>query len=168
MAGARSKVRIPGPSQLAASIISNQTRRPLRPSSEGAILRRSPPALAHHVITATRCEPSTMGVRFWGPKQTCAGHPGISPFGTKADNLTALRNVGILLSSRRENLPPGYITMSNVSSDTPSSFRRKPTGLDVPQAGRERGPRRPWSAYREGLRIARAAVRTTAVCRLCL
>jgi hypothetical protein len=31
-----------------------------------AILRRSAPALAHHVITATRCEPSMMGVRFWG------------------------------------------------------------------------------------------------------
>jgi hypothetical protein len=31
-----------------------------------ALLRRSPLALAHHVITATRCEPSMMGVRFWG------------------------------------------------------------------------------------------------------
>jgi hypothetical protein len=33
-----------------------------------ALLRRSPLALAHHVITATRCEPSMMGARFWGAK----------------------------------------------------------------------------------------------------
>jgi hypothetical protein len=40
----------------------------------------SPRAVVHHVITATRREPSTTGCLLLGPKQTCAGRPGISPF----------------------------------------------------------------------------------------
>jgi hypothetical protein len=53
------------------------------PVSAAAMLRNPRPAAAHHldchVITATQCEPSTMGCPLLGPRQTCAGHPGISP-----------------------------------------------------------------------------------------
>jgi hypothetical protein len=48
-----------------------------------AILRRSRPAVAHHVITATRSEPSMMGYPFLWSKQTCAGHAGISDIGSQ-------------------------------------------------------------------------------------
>ena len=51
------------------------------PVSAAAMVRNPRPAAAHHldchVITATQCEPSTMGYPLLGPKQTCAGHPGI-------------------------------------------------------------------------------------------
>ena len=51
------------------------------PVSAAAMVRNPRPAAAHHldchVITATQCEPSTMGYPLLGPKQTCAGHPRI-------------------------------------------------------------------------------------------
>ena len=54
---------------------------PWRPISE----RRHPSTVrasrrGHHVITATRCEPSTRRCPLLTQKQTCAANPGISPF----------------------------------------------------------------------------------------
>src|SRR6266481_8543392 len=39
-----------------------------------------PASAPHHLITATRGEPINDGCPLLGPKQTCAGRPGTSPF----------------------------------------------------------------------------------------
>jgi CheY-like chemotaxis protein len=41
-------------------------RHSIRADRRAGVMRTIASARTHHVITATRCEPSTMGVRFWG------------------------------------------------------------------------------------------------------
>jgi hypothetical protein len=62
----------------------------------------------HHVITATQCEPSTMGCRLSRQKQACADQPRVSPF-DRAAKLAAIPAGASPANRRRSSHCCSYI-----------------------------------------------------------